>query len=436
MLISFKVSNYKSLRDPQELSMLPSRRDSEFEALPVAAIYGANASGKSNLIEALCFKDNLAGAWTEPLHRPFRLDRRSRKHSTSYEIECELDGVRYEYRLSVSSVGIVNERLSSYPAHRKRILLDRTGDRITIGATMTNRSALQELSSETPSNTPTLSMAEMFRATEWQPFWQWLQRGLRSINLDHSYLSSFTTELPDAIERHPVLIELAKVADLGIADIRVVDLAALKDETLLEALTEFLETRRDQRHQALTKSLLSEVASEEEDLDQNRIRQQILSFRHLEFYHQSHGQPLAAGDQSRGTISFLLYMARILDALQDGASLVIDEFDTSLHPRIIPRIIELFQDKRTNPKNAQLIFSTHDATLLGTSFGEPILKRDEVWFVEKQEDGASELYPLTSFKPRKEHNLERHYLGGSYGGVPDIHPESLVEIVAAANKTE
>ncbi len=129
-------------------------------------------------------------------------------------------------------------------------------------------------------------------------------------------------------------------------------------------------------------------------------------------------------------------MASVLDALQDGATLVIDEFDTSLHPRIIPRIIELFQAPRTNPRNAQLIFSTHDASLLGTSFGEPILKRDEVWFVEKQDDGASELYPLTSFKPRKEHNLERHYLGGSYGAVPDVYPASLVDIVAAANEVE
>jgi hypothetical protein len=129
-------------------------------------------------------------------------------------------------------------------------------------------------------------------------------------------------------------------------------------------------------------------------------------------------------------------MAGILDALRRGATIVVDEFDTSLHPRIIPRIIELFKDRRTNPENAQLIFSTHDATLLGTSFGKPILNRDEVWFVEKHQDGASELYPLTSFKPRKEHNLERHYLGGSYGGVPDVQPESLVDIVAAGNKTE
>ncbi|MEV3938556.1 ATP-binding protein [Glycomyces sp. NPDC049804] len=431
MLISFKVSNYKSLRDPQELSMLPSRRDSEFEALPVAAIYGANASGKSNLIEALLFKDRFVTRWIEPLHRPFRLDQTSTGLPTSYEIECDLNGVRYEYRLSVAEGNVDREHLSAYPQNRKRVLLDRTGENIIIGATMTNRSALQTLSAETPVYAPALAMADVYKATEWQPFWKWLKTDLRR--------GEFTGEdtvddLPSAVERHPILVDLAKKADLGITDLKVSDVR-MTIESAGGAARSFLPTNDIER--AFTQTFESEIergAGKTGALA--RAFKEISRMRHVEFYHQSHAEPFSEGDESRGTISFLLYMAHILDALQDGATLVIDEFDTSLHPRIIPRIIELFQDKRTNPNNAQLIFSTHDATLLGTSFGEPILKRDEVWFVEKQEDGASELYPLTSFKPRKEHNLERHYLGGSYGGVPDIHPESLVEIVAAANKTE
>ncbi|MFC3492751.1 AAA family ATPase [Glycomyces rhizosphaerae] len=437
MLISFKVSNYKSLRDPQELSMLPSRSGSDFTSLPVAAVYGANASGKSNLIEALSFANRIAGRWSESLHRPFRLDQTSIDRPTTYEIESELDGVRYEYHLSVSPKGVEHEHLNAYPQGRKRVLLDRVGEKITIGASMTNRSALQSLSSETPSDTPTLGMADTFKATEWQPFWQWLQTGLRSTNprIDPSFLK-FHNELPDAVERHPVLVKLAKVADLGIIDMRVVEAHVVYLDGLPES-GERAAAAQATEDMLVYRLLQPSATSLATGVDTSRATREVFpGYRRVEFIHRSGGAPLSEGDESRGTIAFLLYMARILDALRDGAALVIDEFDTSLHPRIIPRIIELFQDPRTNPKNAQLIFSTHDATLLGTSFGEPILKRDEVWFVEKHGDGASELYPLTSFKPRKEHNLERHYLGGSYGGVPDIHPESLVDIVAAANKTE
>ncbi|WP_026923357.1 AAA family ATPase [Glycomyces arizonensis] len=391
MLIGFKVSNFKSLRDEQELSMLPSRGGRDFAALPVAAIYGANASGKSSLIEALSFKDRMLDEWfSGSLFAPFLLDQVSGERSTGYDIEVELDGTRYEYHLSMSSAGVERERLSSYPHHRRRTLLERARDEITIGTSMTNRAALQVLSAETALDTPAITMAYFFKATEWQPFWQWLKWGLRTFRRS---ASNYDAELSRALDRHPVLLELAKVADLGLADMR----------------------------------LVAEPGPNPPGITRRRVQY---------FHKGQHGRPFTAANESRGTIAFLGYMADILDALEDGATLVIDEFDTSLHPRLIARIIELFQDPRTNPRNAQLIFSTHDASLLGTSFGEPILKRDEVWFVEKNEDGASELYPLTSFKPRKEHNLERHYLGGSYGAVPDIYPASLVDIVAAANEAE
>ncbi len=427
MLIGFKSSNYKSLRDEQELSMLPSRSGGRFTALPVAAIYGANASGKSILIEALSFKDRLTRLHPERpgLFKPFLLDKASADRPTSYEIEAEIDGVRYEYQLSVSSHGVEGEQLHSYPQQRRRTLLDRTGETITIGASVTNRAALQALSTETPTDTPALSMADSYKATEWQPFWRWLREGLVTRPMRQPL-----ENLPDAIERHPVLIALAKVADLGITDMRVTT-TTLDITSEYSPLPDFSNEERAQ----LTHFLWEHLARERQTTA-DAGRQMLFGLRHVQFYHQSGSRPLTEFDQSSGTITFLKYMASVLDALQDGATLVIDEFDTSLHPRIIPRIIELFQAPRTNPRNAQLIFSTHDASLLGTSFGEPILKRDEVWFVEKQDDGASELYPLTSFKPRKEHNLERHYLGGSYGAVPDVYPASLVDIVAAANEVE
>lgn len=333
--------------------------------------------------------------------------------------------------MTVSSRGIEREQLHSYPQHRKRTLLDRTGETITIGASMTNRAALQSLSAETPAEAPALRMADTYKATEWQPFWRWLREGLVTQPGRRSL-----ENLPDAIERHPVLVTLAKVADLGITDMRVS--APSLDTTSADSTPPDSSTAEISARDERTRMINFLWKHLEHDFRDgiNSTQQALLEFRQVQFYHRSGSQPLSEDDQSSGTITFLKYMANILDALRDGATLIIDEFDTSLHPRLIPRIIELFQDVRTNPRNAQLVFSTHDASLLGTSFGEPILKRDEVWFVEKHGDGASELYPLTSFKPRKEHNLERHYLGGSYGAVPDIYPASLVEIIAAVNEAE
>jgi AAA15 family ATPase/GTPase len=96
----------------------------------------------------------------------------------------------------------------------------------------------------------------------------------------------------------------------------------------------------------------------------------------------------------------------------------VDELDASLHPILAQEVVRQFNDPATNPHNAQLIFTTHDANLLGTILGEPALRRDQVWLTEKDNDGATVLYPLTDYRPRKAENLERGYLQGRYGAIP------------------
>ncbi len=137
--------------------------------------------------------------------------------------------------------------------------------------------------------------------------------------------------------------------------------------------------------------------------------------------------PLSLADQSDGTRTWVRLVSAALEAIDAGALLVIDEIDTSLHPRLTARLIELFRDRRTNVHSGQLLFTTHDATLLGTSFGNEILGRDEVRFVEKDGAGATKLFPLSDFHPRKDENTERRYLGGSYGAVPAVFSDTLVE---------
>src|SRR5690606_37076637 len=135
----------------------------------------------------------------------------------------------------------------------------------------------------------------------------------------------------------------------------------------------------------------------------------------LLFLHGDSRVSLTEREQSYGTMAWLRVLTQTLKALRAGSVLCVDEIDSRLHPRLTARLIELFRHPETNPRGAQLIFTTHDATLLGTSFGQDILERDEVWFVEKGDDGTTTLFPLSDFHPRKEDNRERRYIGGSYG---------------------
>ena len=132
------------------------------------------------------------------------------------------------------------------------------------------------------------------------------------------------------------------------------------------------------------------------------------------------GVPLLSNYESNGTIAFLSILLPIVEALDMGTLLMIDELEASLHPLLALRIIRLFADKATNPKNAQLIFTTHDTNLLNA------LRRDQIWFTEKDEGGATHLYPLSDFKPRKDENLERGYLQGRYGAIPFLGSSDLL----------
>ena len=108
----------------------------------------------------------------------------------------------------------------------------------------------------------------------------------------------------------------------------------------------------------------------------------------------------------------------VFDTLARGGLLVVDELESSLHPLLARHLLHLFQQPDTNPRHAQLLFSTHDTQLLGTTLGEPALRRDQVWLAEKEPDGATRIFPLTDYQPRKQENIERGYLQGRYGGIP------------------
>jgi AAA15 family ATPase/GTPase len=133
-------------------------------------------------------------------------------------------------------------------------------------------------------------------------------------------------------------------------------------------------------------------------------------------------RPFDPKEESAGTMAYLALLGPIVKALRSGGVICIDEIDSSLHPLIAVLIMRFFSNPGINPKGGQLIFNTHDTNLLSSG----TLRRDQIWFTEKDKNGESHMYPLTDFKPRRQENLENGYLQGRYGAIPFIHSDELM----------
>ncbi|MDR3621321.1 MAG: ATP-binding protein [Paludisphaera borealis] len=411
MLIEFRVENHRSLRDEQVLTMQAGQVGDPDDdrprlvpgyaqrLLPVAAIYGANASGKSNVLDALVFMYD-AVLWShrtwspdKGIHRdPFAWGPK-RKKPTLFEVTVVVGDVRYQYGFTASSDRFLEEWLYAWPNDRKQTWFSRYGDAFKFGDNLKGEN--KQIEGFTRDNALFLSTAAQHNHKQITPIFSWFE-SLRTINCDRQWhilgrdsihddkeaLSRFkktkwlTFEtLPEPVATH--LLALLKNADLGIVDLRVKPEAQGSNAPLFTMnLYEF-------KHRA-------------------KARDAWLDFE----------------QESKGTKHLFYIAIPLLLALTQGRTILVDELETSLHPAIAQNLVRLFNDPKTNPRNAQLIFTTHDTNLLGTTLGEPVLRRDQVWLTEKDGEGATVLYPLTDFKPRKAENIERGYLQGRYGAVP------------------
>lgn len=459
MLRSFRVANHKSFRDEAELLLLPAY-DKSRPVVPVAGIFGANASGKSNLLDALRWLRSAVldsyGRW-EPgagvPRTPFRLDPELAAQPSWYSVEVVVDGERYSYGVEIDDQRVTEEWLYTYPRNRRRVIFERKGDAIRLGSTVgEHRSRGELLARNTRSNALFLAVAAYNDLTEVAPVFRWLQTGI-AVNPAAEVEEALLHRMSGA--DRPRMVALIRAADLGIQDITVrhhVSLPVAEAEQLfgyLRASTpaddspqpdlmllseddgmivaEAKRTDETGRPAAVTGKEEAAAALARTAGPSGRIfitapqvrslqqMQQGLVQQTLVFHHGSHGGVLTFDEQSAGTKSWISLVLRTLQTLEYGGVLVVDEVDSSLHPHLTSRLIELFREPETNPRHAQLLFTTHDATLLD----EETLARDEIWFVEKNPDsGTTALYPLTDFRPRKHENVEGRYLAGGYGAVP------------------
>jgi uncharacterized protein len=391
MLRSFRVANHRSIHDEQQMVLLPAY-DKSRSCVPVAALYGSNAAGKSNVLDALQFMQTAVresyAEWEPdtgvPRH-PFRMTASAAGEPSTYEVDFLAGEVRYVYGFAVDDRWVVEEWLHSYPQGRRRVLFERDGEKVSVGPSLATRRTrlLEEL---TRDNALFLSLAARSKLRELVPVYGWFQSGLRFLT---SPASIFRVAERNAIRRlrgggprRQALVDLVRAADLGISDLRVTD---------ADVTTDIAEPQ-------------------------------------LLFVHGA-GTEFTLGDESLGTRTWLRLVTQALPALEQGSVFVVDELDRSLHPQLTAHLVTLFQDQRSNPAGAQLICTTHDAALLGGSLGPELLRRDQIWFVEKDQAGATRLYPLTDFHPREKENRERRYLGGSYGAVPLLSDDAFTDAV-------
>lgn len=427
MLLRFRVENFRSLRDEQEFSLVASNLDDhtsglmevpggDVRALPVAAIYGANASGKSGLFHALRFTRDAVvhshRSWNPEggvPRQPFLLDAQSASKPTTVDLSFVTDGVRYEYGFTVDSERVLEEWLYAYPNGRAQKWLIRD-----ISAKNEYRFS-RELQGEnaiirklTRSNSLFLSAAAQNNHGMLRPVYDWFATKLVFFADADRFIAEAQSLRMAADQKHRGAIErLLRVADLGIVGMEigseVMPESALK---VAEALVDDPDFKAKLRASPSIPRVRLRHAGKSSEL----------------------GVELPFEAESRGTRALFGLAGVLVSSLASGAVLCVDELDSSLHPLLGLEIVRLFNEPKANAQSSQLIFNTHDTNLLDCR----VLRRDQIWFTEKDNEGATHLYPLTDFHARKDENFERGYLQGRYGAIPFVSwgGELISDVVA------
>lgn len=418
MLIQFSVKNFRSLRDMQTLSLARGAGE-ELETensvqlatpgapalLRSAVLYGPNAGGKSNLVKALTLMEwFVTESATDRQHgdslpyEPFKLDLVSSTQPTEFEASFISNGVRYQYGFAYTKDRIHEEWLYAYPVGRAQKWIDRKWNAETKAYEWGKMSGLsgtkQIWQKNTRSNSLFLSQAVQLNSEQLQPVFAWFKRTLRVAHFN-GWANSYSAKLCRDDEARPRVIKFLKAADLDIDDVHVEVEKFNPSDVKLKELPE-----------ALRQVLIDQI----QDRDQYAIQT---------FHRNSKGDLVAfeLEEESDGTKKFFAFAGPWIDVLENGYVLVIDELHNSLHPKMVKFLVDMFHSETHNPKNAQLIFTTHETSILN----QETFRRDQIWFCQKDADKATVIYPLTDFSPRKEReNLEVSYLAGRYGGLPFI----------------
>ncbi len=427
MLIEFRVANFRSFNEEQTLSLVassdPTRQDNlipgdKFRLVRTAALYGANASGKSNLIKAFrILKSFVLDSATKmnqgdeiPGIAPFVFDPASREMPSRFEVIIAIGKIRYQYGFSATTQSVHDEWLFAYSQDgRKQRWIERQRNPHTKAVAWHFRGPLQKagqmLRDTTRENGLALSRGANLNIEPLKELFLWFRTNLWVFDLsmppDSLIMQTAQRIKADPRFRERVL-RMVHDADTGIDGLSVSE-EQVPWEALPEEVRAYLVSRK--------------AKSGDRDLSTISVRTK----------HRPPGweteQEFDMGEQeSHGTQRLFALAGPFLDALDRGTAVVVDELDCSIHPLLTRKLIELFQSPQTLDKGAQLIFATHDTTLMAPG----LFRRDQLWLVEKDRRDASELVSLYDFdakgRPRNTEAFQRGYLAGRYGGIPNFGP--------------
>ncbi|MCI8331165.1 MAG: ATP-binding protein [Bacilli bacterium] len=403
MLIEFSIENFLSFKEKTTFSMIASS-DKELQnnfikinnerILKTTAIYGANASGKTNLfkiisqISSMIINSNMHDPNTKLPIIPFKLNDENVKKPSSFEIKFLIKEIKYVYGFKADKINIYEEYLIYYPNNRPVKIFTRTNIDEYIFNINDNK-ILNDIKRKNTNNKFFLSTATTWNYDKTKPVYDFLVNQMGVVlsveQLNNYSYNMYFNDIDKSLERFA--LKFLKKADFNIEGYQMIE-EKISDQDL-------------NRLHSIVKTFIPEDAV-----------MFITSTKHIvngkEYF-------LDIEEESLGTKAIFSFIPVIKDVLDNGKIILIDEFDKSLHPFIVKYLVEIFNDKEINKNNSQLIFNTHDTNLLDLN----LFRRDQIWFTEKNpETGESDLYPLDDFKVRKDENIEKGYLLGRYGGVP------------------
>lgn len=413
MLLRFRFRNFRSFRDETVLQ-LTATKCTEFshhiqetcgeKALPLACVYGANASGKSNVYRALKFMctyvifslsygNTIKQKSTEPRpeHEPFKFDKASPLEDSLFEVifsDTNEKGVerQYQYGFTVNQSGVAEEWLYSKAktASGAKPLFKRIGQKLEIYRGVPTKSK-ENLAIALENETLVVSLGAALRIDLLKQIYGWFRK-TEFIDYGNPVENFIVSSiLPDSFQ------------DDESVQANVLRYLASFDDSIQKFHVE-----RAQRDSEKTDTVAVDAGHK------------IAGSEDLAY--------IPLHEESSGTLKMFSLYTPLTTTLRCGGVLFMDELNARLHPHLVRAVIQIFINPKTNPRRAQLLLTTHDATLLSSN----LFRRDEVWFTSKDSTGASELYALVDFEDedgdrvRKDANIEKNYIAGHYGAVPDI----------------
>lgn len=422
MLLQFSVKNFRTFKEKATLSLVASNYDKDtreneniyndpkfnLRLLKSAVIYGANASGKSKLFEALSFMKYFVVSSSKETQKgdkidiePFKLSSETENSPTEFEVIFTHNDVMYRYGFEADKKNVISEWLYYKPKTKEVELFYRDGDSFETHLRNFSKGKTVIKEGLVRNNALLVSVAAQFNDITSIEVIDWFKQ-LKSISgLNESGYRGFTLSKTDDPNQKDNVLNLLKAADLGIQDIKLekVDINNLPKDLPKELRDRIIKEINDEK-----KEVFSDILTSHKKFDSNKkaIDNVNLSLD---------------DDESSGTRKFFALTGPILDVIENGYSLIVDELDSKLHPNLVCKIVSLFNSKELNKKNAQLIFNTHDTNLLSSG----LFRRDQIWFTDKNKYGEAKLFSLADFKSdevRKSESFEENYIKGKYGAVP------------------